>query len=64
MTPGTRVKTLRRIGWQEAGSLGTVTEIEAGLLNGFDCYVELDSLREPDPQFPGLCFMFSDLEAS
>ena len=63
MTPGTRVKTLRGIGdVVRAGSLGTVTESDPTLLNGFDCYVELDVLVATDPAFPGRCFMFSDLE--
>jgi hypothetical protein len=57
------VKTLRSIGdVVPAGSLGTVTDTEPVLLNGFDCYVELDVLVATDPAFPGRCFMFSDLE--
>lgn len=63
MTPGTRVKTLRRIGSLPADSLGTVTDTEPALLNGFDCYVKFDALAVADPAFPGWCFMFSDLEA-
>lgn len=61
-TPGTRVKTLRSIGFHPAGSVGTVEEISLSLLNGFDCFAALDDCRGEGPQFPGLCFMYSDLE--